>query len=136
MLTYGQEPIRTLIVDSDGTVSQKLEKLLKNLDHEVAIMSNGLKALDFARLDKPNLIISETRLKDLDGFSLCRILKSDERYKNIKIILTTHHSCRENKSLAEQAKADEIIFKPFNNKELLADIENITGRCKLDVDNS
>jgi CheY-like chemotaxis protein len=134
MLKNRHEPIRTLLVDSERSSLQKLEKILNNLDYEVVAMNNGLEALEFAKLEKPDLIISEFRLKGLDGLSLCRLLKSDDRYRNIRVILTVHHSCMENKVLAEQSDADDIVFKPYRNKELLETIEMITGRCELEAE--
>jgi DNA-binding response OmpR family regulator len=130
MLSNREEPVRVLLVESDSAAASNFEMLLKNLDFEVVSMKNGFESLEFAREEKPDIVIAEFRLKGLDGLSLCKLLKADDRYFDIKVVLTTHHDCREYRNLAEQAGADGIIFKPCSYDNFLAIIENVSGRCR------
>ena len=75
-----------LIVDDELPNLQKLSDLLIAQGHEVRGAKNGRTALDFIAKDQPDLILLDVRMPDMDGFEVCRRLKSDRIHRDIPII--------------------------------------------------
>ncbi|MDQ1330842.1 MAG: hypothetical protein QG578_1107, partial [Thermodesulfobacteriota bacterium] len=80
---------RILIADDNSTNLYMLESLLKGHGFEVTLAENGKDALDKARLNPPDLIISDILMPLMDGYTLCRHLKSDEQLKHIPFVFYT-----------------------------------------------
>jgi DNA-binding response OmpR family regulator len=106
-----------LIVEDDQTL---LQTLAYNLDKEGYISltaSNGPAGLDLAREKHPDLIVLDVMLPDLDGLSVCRILR---REMEVPIIMLTARSSEVDKIIGLDSGADDYITKPFSLGELLA----------------
>jgi len=87
--------------------------------YKVLCAQDGQTGLDMARRDKPDLIILDLMLPRVDGYKICRMLKFDEKYKNIPIIILTARVQDEDKKLGIEVGADAYITKPFNVQILL-----------------
>jgi PAS domain S-box-containing protein len=120
---------RVLIVDDNSTNLYMLESLLKGHGMEVISAENGKEALDKARLSPPDLIISDILMPVMDGYTLCREWKSDERLKHIPFVLyTATYTEPKDEDFAVSLGADRFILKPQEPdilmnilKEVLAD---------------
>jgi len=75
--------------------------------------------------ESPDLIVSETLLPSIDGYRLSRLLKFDDRFKDIPIILMTSNKLESVKSQVDISGANEIIGKPFRFKDLITVIEKV-----------
>ena len=80
---------KILIVDDLPQNLYMLEVLLKSNGYEVEQASNGIEALEIARKNPPEMVISDILMPGMDGFSLCRAWKSDDQLKNIPFIYYT-----------------------------------------------
>jgi CheY-like chemotaxis protein len=81
--------MKLLLVDDDETNLYALRHLMSYNGHQVAVAHNGAEALEIVRDDTPDVIISDILMPVMDGFSLCRRLKSDERLRNIPFVFYT-----------------------------------------------
>ena len=106
-----------LVVEDDKTLQQTLAYNLEREGYQVMTASDGPTGLEKARTESPNLIILDIMLPDLDGFSVCRILR---RELDVPIILLTARSSEVDKIIGLDSGADDYITKPFNLGELLA----------------
>jgi len=106
-----------LVVEDDKTLQQTLAYNLEREGYQVITASDGPTGLEKARTEGPNLIILDIMLPDLDGFSVCRILR---RELDIPIIMLTARSSEVDKIIGLDSGADDYITKPFNLGELLA----------------
>ena len=97
-------------------------------DFEVFIEQTGEEGLKMIRDQKPDLILLDIGLPDIDGFELCKTLRSDESTKNYPIIMLTAR--REDSDRIEGLKlgADDYITKPYNTEELILRIKNLLKR--------
>lgn len=112
-------------MDDEKDLTYAVSLQLEANNFEVLLANDGQEALEIARRKKPDLIILDLMLPKIDGFKVCRMLKFDEKYKNIPIILFTARAQEADKKLGKEVGADCYITKPFDSKELLAKINEL-----------
>ena len=119
---------KILIVEDEPDIMDLAEVRLKYSGYEIIAATDAEKALAILQKHTPDLILMDLLLPKMQGDELCKKLKSDDRYKNIPIILFTASAIRT--SLTEKIKeigADDCIMKPFEPEELLRKIKKIIG---------
>jgi DNA-binding response OmpR family regulator len=110
---------RILLIEDETDMVYALTLQLEAADYKVLSATDGQAGLDMARKEKPDLIILDLMLPRMDGYKICRMLKFDERYKQIPIIIFTARAQDQDKKLAQEVGADAYITKPFDSKVLL-----------------
>jgi len=104
---------RVLIVDDYSTNLYMLETILKGYGFEVISAENGKEALDKARLNPPDLIVTDILMPVMDGYALCREWKSDDRLKHIPLVFyTATYTEAKDEEFALNLGADLFILKP------------------------
>jgi len=116
---------KILVVDDEEDIVALVRMRLETEGYEVIVASDGQQALDTAKKEMPNLIILDLMLPKIDGYKVCRMLKFDERYKKIPIILFTARSQGSDKDLGMEVGADAYLTKPFDSKVLLDNIKRL-----------
>jgi len=111
-----------LIVDDNPHNLQVLGSILEKNDFETAVALNGQQALEFVETEKPDLILLDIMMPDMDGYEVCRRLKMNHDSKRIPVIFLT--ALPDTKDIVHgfEAGAVDYITKPFNHAELLARI--------------
>ena len=110
---------KILVVDDETDLVEMITLRLEASDFTVIKAYDGQAGLDLARTEKPDLIILDLMLPKIDGYKVCRMLKFDEKYKNIPIIIFTARAQESDVKLGEEVGADAYITKPFDSKDLL-----------------
>ena len=116
-------PKTILIVDDNPSNLQLLFQYLKNAGYKIFIAQSGIKAIENAKFNHPDLILLDVMMSDLDGFATCRYLKNDPNTKDIPIIFMTALTETENKVQGFRLGAVDYITKPIEQEELLARIQ-------------
>lgn len=117
---------RILIVDDIPENLYFLEVLLKGNGFEVASALNGKEALLLARKAAPDLIVSDILMPEMDGYTLCREWRSDERLKSIPFIFyTATFTEKKDEELALSLGADRFLIKPMEPESLMAVISEV-----------
>jgi len=116
---------KILVVDDEKELVEMVKLRLEANNYDVIAAYDGQEALDKARSQKPDLIVLDLMLPKIDGYKVCRMLKFDEKYKNIPIILFTARAQDEDKNLGKEVRADGYITKPFEPQVLLAKISEL-----------
>ena len=98
-----------LIIENDSAVSGHLSERLKKMGLYVITAKDGYEGYARACKEKPNIIISETLLSNVNGFRMSRLLKQDERYKNITIILMTSNNLASVNDIYQASGANQIL---------------------------
>ena len=117
-------PKKILVVDDEADLVETLRFPLEMEGFNVLISYNGEDALHQARKENPDLILLDLMLPKLDGYKVCRLLKFDERYKHIPILMLTAKTQEKDKVLGKETGADEYITKPFDIDELIKKVKS------------
>ena len=116
---------RILLVEDEKDMSYAVALQLEAKGYEVITACDGREGLDKARMKNPDLIILDLMLPKIDGYKVCRMLKFDEKYKNIPIVLFTARAQDSDKKTGEEVGADAYITKPFEPRALLDKIREL-----------
>jgi two-component system alkaline phosphatase synthesis response regulator PhoP len=114
---------RILVVDDEVDLVETIRFPLEMEGFTVLVSYNGEDALNQARKESPDLILLDLMLPKLDGYKVCRLLKFDERYKHIPILMLTAKTQEKDKLLGKETGADEYITKPFDIDELMKKVK-------------
>jgi DNA-binding response OmpR family regulator len=110
---------KILVVDDEADLVETIRFPLQMEGFNVLVSYNGEDALNQARKENPDLILLDLMLPKLDGYKVCRLLKFDERYKHIPILMLTAKTQEKDKLLGKETGADEYITKPFDIDDLM-----------------
>lgn len=109
---------RVLIADDNVSFTEDLRFYLASNGIECLVAYNGLEALKRARQDKPDLILLNLSLPKINSYMVSRLLKFDEKYKYIPLIMLAPKSLEKDRKLALETGADEFLVKSGNLDEL------------------
>jgi PleD family two-component response regulator len=119
-----------LIVEDDVDVAEMLDAYFRVHDYEVITVHWGEDALEACWKKKPDLIILDIRLPDIDGFDIARQLRNSRRTENIPIIFLTEKRGRPDILEGLSLGADDYITKPFDIQELRLRVRNSLKRTR------
>lgn len=111
---------RILAVDDSATILEMIKAILESGGYEVITASDGNEALVTAREQSPDLILLDVMLPGLDGYRVCRLLKFDQKYKHIPIIMLTAKSEEQAMVTGLRTGANQYLTKPVEPERLLA----------------
>lgn len=109
-----------IVVDDDSTSLKLLNNILNSENYSVRLFISGDLALRSMNAEKPDLILLDIRMPNMDGFEVCSKLKMNEKLKDIPVIFLSAATDIEDKIKAFQAGGVDYITKPFQTEEILA----------------
>jgi two-component system response regulator RpaA len=121
---------RILIIDSDLATSESITISLEMAGYQVDWAADGIKGQALALQLVPDLIILDFLLPTVDGFTVCRRLRQDDRTANIPILILTALTETQDKVKGFNAGADDYLTKPFAEAEMRARIQALLRRRK------
>ena len=121
---------RLLIVEDDFDISNMLRIYFSGQDYEVDIAPRGSDALEKTRQQLPHLIVLDIMLPDIDGYEVCRRLRTQTRTRHIPVIFLTQKDERSDKLQGLEMGADDYITKPFDIEELKLRVQNAISRAE------
>ncbi|HMI91737.1 MAG TPA: diguanylate cyclase [Polyangiales bacterium] len=113
---------KLLLVDDNDTQSGKIRSSLERLGYSVECASSGVEGLKLARMQRPDLILLDVEMADLDGFAVCRWLKMNAETREIPVIMLTIRKDVADRVEGLNIGADDYLPKPFADAELEARI--------------
>lgn len=114
---------KIVVVDDSYAELQMIEGYLKSANHSVVSYPNTDKLEEKLATDKPDLIVLDVVMPGRNGFQACRDIKSDDRFKNIPIVLCTSKGQESDKFWGQQQGANGYVVKPFKAEDLIAAIK-------------
>lgn len=121
----GSDLDRILVVDDEPAIVDLMELYLKS-DYEIIRAYNGKEALGKARSEKPSVIILDVMMPDMNGYEVCKVLKTSVETQFIPIIMVTALSGKDEKIKGLESGADEFLSKPVNRLELVTRVKSLT----------
>ena len=118
---------KILIVDDEADIIEILQFVLESNGYECITAFDGEEGLKLAREANPDLIILDVMMPKINGYKICRLLKYDEKYKDIPIFMVTARSQEEDKIIGEETGADEYITKPFQIENVIEKVKSYLG---------
>ncbi|NWG18348.1 MAG: response regulator [Chloroflexi bacterium] len=115
---------RILVVEDDFDIANMLRIYFTGQQYEVQVAPRGGDALQMTRKQLPNLIILDIMLPDMNGYDVCRELRTTTRTSHIPIIFLTQKDERSDKIAGLELGADDYITKPFDIEELKLRVQN------------
>ncbi len=119
---------KILVVEDEVITSDLLRRYFEMVGYEVVSALNGTTAIEIATTQQPEVIILDIMLPDMNGYEICRLLRSDDRTKRIPIIFLTQRDERRDRLDGLGLGADDYITKPFDVEELRLRVHNIIAR--------
>ncbi|VAW87670.1 Chemotaxis regulator - transmits chemoreceptor signals to flagellar motor components CheY [hydrothermal vent metagenome] len=118
---------KILAVDDSASMRQMVAFTLKSAGHEVVEAVDGKNALDIARKQSFNLVITDVNMPNMDGLTLTKELRGLANFKFTPILILTTEAGGDKKVKGKAAGATGWLVKPFNPEQLLSTIKRVLG---------
>jgi two-component system cell cycle response regulator DivK len=119
-------------MEDDNDTQGMVRFLLEYKGYEVLVAKDGKHGLEMAHHDKPDLILLDLAMPEMDGWSVAYRLKGDPETKSIPVIAVTAYTMASDRRLALNAGCDGFVSKPMNVPEFIAEIEKFLGKSKTE----
>lgn len=116
---------RILAVDDEPNIVRLIQVNLERHGYQVETANNGVQALEKIRANRPDLIVSDVMMPEMDGFELLTTIRKDAALQDLPVIMLTAKAQDKNVLEGYQRGADMYLTKPFNPAELLAFVKRI-----------
>jgi len=118
---------KILIVDDEQDIVESLKFVLETNDYACYCAYNGEDGLKLAKELVPDLMILDVMMPKINGYKISRLLKYDNKYKDIPILMVTARSQEEDKLIGEETGVNEYITKPFDLNEVVSKVKQYLG---------
>ena len=119
---------RVLVVEDEPDVAELIRFNLHKEGYEVTVLGSGGDAIRYARDGKPDVILLDIMVPQLNGWEICRRIKQDPDTRRIPVIMVTGRVDEGDKVLGFELGADDYVTKPFSPRELVARVRAVTRR--------
>ena len=123
-----KDRVRVLVADDEPRLRELVRDLLERDGYDVLEAADGEEAVNAVK-NHPDIavVILDVMMPKINGYKISRLLKFDNKYKNIPILMITARSQAEDKLIGEETGADEYITKPFDLDNVLKTVEKYLG---------
>jgi len=120
---------KILIVEDEEDIANLLYIVFSDLViYKILYAKDGQEAINRALVDNPDIILLDIQLPSLNGYEVCRLLKSNPTLSHIKVLMLSGMTQNHDWMRAQEAGADDYITKPFSSIALLKKVEELLGR--------
>lgn len=118
---------KILIVDDSPTQMASMTKIVESHGHQAITADNGMEGVEKAKAEKPDLILMDVVMPELNGFQATRKITKDPETQNIPVILVTTKDQQTDKVWGERQGAKGYLVKPVQESALIAKINELLG---------
>jgi DNA-binding response OmpR family regulator len=124
---------KILVVDDEPDIVELIAYNLEAEGYAVITATSGLEALNRARAILPDLIVLDLMLPELDGVSVCEILRKLPSTAPIPVIILTAWKSEGSRSICQQSGAEEYMTKPFSPRDLVLRVNRALRSCETNL---
>jgi DNA-binding response OmpR family regulator len=121
---------KILVVDDEDDILHFLELVLREKGYEVVTASGGHEALTQAQIEKPDLVLLDIMMPQMDGWEVLKLLRVDEETANVPVAMLSARTEAKDRVQGLQEGAIDYICKPFSLQELLGKVESIFAQTE------
>jgi DNA-binding response OmpR family regulator len=121
---------KILIAEDEPNIVISLEFLLKEAGYEVAVARDGAEAIRLAGALRPDLVVLDLMLPSVNGFEVCRWLRSNPGMRNIKVVMLTARGRESEMEKGLASGANVYMTKPFATRELMDTVAKLLGTAR------
>ena len=118
---------RLLLVEDNEDNRTIYSTLLRHLGYEVIEAQNGVQAIELARSERPDLILMDISIPEMDGWEATRILRGDPVTKDVPIVALTAHALEDDRERAAEVGFSSYLAKPIEPRAVLAEVRRLIG---------
>lgn len=124
-------PYSVLVVEDEPHIIESLSFLMKRAGHKVRIARDGDAAIRTMEAEKPDLVILDITLPRRDGLDVCRTIRADDRWRDVRVIMLTARGRELDRRKGLETGADDYILKPFSTSDIVQRVEALleSGRA-------
>jgi len=119
---------RVLVVEDSAVIRRLIEVCLRPASLDVIMREDGPAGLEAARTEKPDLLVLDIGLPEMDGWQVLDHLRSDEATRNLPVLVLTAHAEEESRRRADEGGADAFVTKPFQPNDFRQEVLNLLAR--------
>ena len=123
---------RILVVDDDPSLAEMLTIVLRNEGFDTAVIADGSQALTAVRELRPDLVLLDLMLPEIDGLEACRRIRDD--HPSVPVIMLTARDDEASRVTGLEMGADDYVTKPFSGRELVARVKAVLRRVQGEPD--
>jgi two-component system alkaline phosphatase synthesis response regulator PhoP len=116
---------RVLIADDNENIREALTYLLEDEGYHLSLAKDGADTLRKVREFRPRVLFLDIMMPEMNGYEVCRVIKSDPELKSTYVIMLTAKGQVAEQERGKEVGADEYIVKPFSPMEILAKVKSI-----------
>lgn len=116
---------RILAVDDEPNIVRLIQVNLERMGYTVETANNGIQALEKIRANRPDLVVSDVMMPEMDGFELLSTIRREVALQDLPVIMLTAKAQDRNVMEGYQRGADMYLTKPFNPMELISFVKRI-----------
>jgi DNA-binding response OmpR family regulator len=120
--------MKVLVADDDNTFRSLVVEILTGAGYEVRAEENGLLAWNRLEAEGADLAVLDVNMPEMDGFQLLRRIRTDERYRDMPVLMLTIRAFADDQVQGYETGADDYLTKPFNSDILLARVKVLERR--------
>jgi two-component system, sensor histidine kinase and response regulator len=117
--------MKILVVEDSRTQAESLRYILEKKGYVVGLATNGLDALEQIRISRPDLVLTDIMMPEMDGYELCRRIKTDRDLRTLPVIIVTQLFDPVDVVRGLEAGADNFIIKPYEPQDIDSRIQNV-----------
>lgn len=126
-------PANILVVDDESALSDLIAFHLQRAGYQVRTAANGWEAIDAVKQSRPDLMLLDLMLPDLDGFGVCEILRRDPLTATIPIIIVSAWASPDSRLLGLELGALDYLTKPFSPRDLVERVNRLLAARASEV---
>lgn len=121
---------KIFILDDEEPIILLLKTILNVYGYDGCESSSPQEALSRVIQEKPDLVILDIAMPEMDGYQVCRLLKANPETQKIPVVMITALALEQDRKMAMDAGADGFILKPFDPRDVVAEIQRLTRDSK------